>query len=67
MATVRNTFPQVASNNGVVTQYPSPIKGGTAPSPVGDLHHMGAAVLAYQYVVQTKSVCEHHKNTVSDP
>ena len=28
---------------------------------------MVAAILASQYSVQTKSVCEHHKNDVSDP
>ena len=67
MESASNKFPQVASNNGGFTQYPPPIKGGTAPAPVGNLHNMGAAVLAYQYAVQTKFVCEHHKNTVSYP
>ena len=27
---------------------------------------MGAAVLASKYAVQTKSICEHHKNSVYD-
>ena len=44
-----------------------PINGDTAPDYVGGLHHMGAAILASQYAGQTKSVCEHHKNAVSDP
>ena len=28
---------------------------------------MGAAILASHCAGQTKSVCEHHKNAVSDP
>ena len=28
---------------------------------------MGAAVIASQYAVQIKYVCEHHKNAVSGP
>ena len=67
MVAVSRTFPLVASNNGRVTQAPTPINGGTAPAPVGVLHHMGAAVIASKYAVKTKSVCEHQKNSVSDP
>ena len=58
---------QVTSNNIVVTQYLSHINGGTATAPVGGLHHMGDDVLASNYAVKKKSVCEHHKNYVSDP
>ena len=60
------TVTQVDSNNGGGTQFPTPTNGVTATAPIDGLHHMGAAVLASQYVVQTKSVCEHHKNSVSD-
>ena len=60
------TLPQVTSNNGGVTQAPTPINGGTDPDPVGGINHMGASVLASQYTVQTKSVYEHHNNDVSD-
>ena len=28
---------------------------------------MGAAILASQHAVQTKSLCEHYNNSVSDP
>ena len=54
-------------NNGGGTQALTYINGGTAPDPVGGLHHIGDAVLASQYAVQTNYVCEHQKNAVSDP
>ena len=53
MVSASITVPQVASNNGGVTQDPLPINGGTdpAPAPVGFLHHIGAVVLASNYTV----------------
>ena len=67
MASASGKSPQVHYNNGGGTQAPPPINGDTAPYYVGGLHHMGAAILASQYAGQTKSVCEHNKNAVSDP
>ena len=66
MVAASGAVTQVASNNGVGTQSPPPINGVTAPDTVGGLHYMGAAVLVSQYAVKTKSVCQHHKNYVSD-
>ena len=43
-----------------------PINGGTVSYPGGGLHHMWAAVLASQYEIQIKSLCEHHNNVVYD-
>ena len=58
MAPASITVPQVASNNGGVTQDPLPINVGTAPAPspapVGVLHHIGSVVLASQYKVNIK-------------
>ena len=61
------TVPQVASSNGGGTQSPPPINGGTDPTPVGGLHHMGAAVHFALCAVKTNSTCEHHNNYVYDP
>ena len=67
MVSASITVPQVASNNGGVTQDPLPINGGTAPTPtpapapdpVGVLHHIGAVLLASQYTVKKKYLREH--------
>ena len=67
MVAASDTVTQVASNNGGGTQYLPPINGGTSHAPLGGLHYMDTAVLASQYAVQTKYVCEHQKNAVSDP
>ena len=67
MVAASGTVTQVASNNGGGNQSPPPIISGTDPAPVCGLHHMVAAVLASQYAVQPKSICEHHKNAVSYP
>ena len=67
MVAASEIFPQVASNNGGGTQAPPLINCGTAPDTVGGLHHMGAVLIDSQYAVQTKSLCEHHNNYVSDP
>ena len=67
MVSASYTVPQVDSNNVGGTQYLPPINYNTATDPVGGLHYMGAAVLSPQYSFQTKFVCEHHKNAVSDP
>ena len=62
-----NTVPQLGSNNEGGTQALPPRYGGTAPDTIGGLHHMVDDVLASQYVVQTKYVCENHNNSFSDP
>ena len=67
MAESSITVHQIASNNRGVNKIPPPINGGTTPAPVGGLYNMVAAILDSQYEVQTKSVCEHHKNDVYDP
>ena len=66
MVAASRTVPQVASNNGGGTQAPPPINGGTTTAPVVGLQNMGTDVLASQYSAQKKSLCEHHKNSVSD-
>ena len=66
MVAGRGTVPHLASNNGGGTQAPPTINGGTAPATASGLHHMGADVLASPYEVKNY-VCEHHKNSVSDP
>ena len=67
MASASGKVTQVASNIGGGTQALTPINGGTATAPVGGLHHLCAAALDSQYSVQTKSMCEHDKDDVSDP
>ena len=54
------------TDNGGDTKSPPPINGGTSTATFSGLNHMGAAVLAYKYAVQTNYVFEHHKNDVSD-
>ena len=67
MVAANGTVTQVSFNNGVGTQAQPPINGSTAPSLVEILHIMGADVPFSQCAVQKTSVCEHHKNSVSDP
>ena len=50
----------------VLNPPPTLINGVTDPDLVNILHHMGADLLASNYAVQINSVCEHHKNSVSD-
>ena len=60
------TVPLVAYNNEEGTQSIPPTNGGTNPAPVISLHHMVSAALSSHYTFQTKTVCEHHKNSISN-